>query len=248
LIVGVEAYRDIPAATGARGDAMNFARLARETLGLTDLHTHVALDDHATRSDVLGGISWLASSVPAGGRAYFYFSGHGAPAADQSTYLMPYDGNAMSVMDSGIAMSDVLARLGATKGREVLAIVDSCFSGAGGRSVLPHGARPLMHVRDARVTPRLALFTASAGDEISGNAPGQSGGLFTKFVTAGVGTGQADLDGDGQISLQELSDWVGTRVSRDAKTENREQHPKLVVGSGLGAASNFIVAYGVQAK
>jgi len=248
LIVGIERYRDVPAATGARADAELFAQVARQTLGLTDDHVRVALEDHATRSDVVSGLEWLTQSVPAGGRVYFFFSGHGAPAVDQSTYLLPYDGNPKSVNTSALAMSEVMRRLGDTRAKEVVAFVDSCFSGAGGRSVLPPGARPLMRVKEPPPAAHVGLFTASQADEISGPASGENLGAFTKYLTQGMGTGQADINGDGQISLQELSEWVTPRVARDAKKDNREQHPKLVVGASMGSASNLIVEYGLASK
>jgi hypothetical protein len=248
FIVGIATYRDVPAATGARSDAEHFAQVARQTLGLTDEHVHVALDDHATKSDVLEGLKWIKANVTAGGRVYFYYSGHGAPSAASSTYLLPYDGNPKDVEGTAIAMSDVMSALGGTKAKDVLAIIDSCFSGAGGRSVLPPGARPLIRVREAQPVAQMAMFTASQGDEISGMAPGENAGVFTKYVTQGLGTGEADMNGDGQVSLQELSDYVSPRVTRDSKKDSREQHPSMVVGSGVGSASSFIVEYGLATK
>jgi uncharacterized caspase-like protein len=248
LIVGIERYRDVPAAVGARSDAEQFAQVVHTTLGLRDDYVRVATENHATRTDVLEGIKWLNDNVSAGGRIYFFFSGHGAPAVDSSTYLLPYDGNPKDVVGTGIAVGDVMRSLGGTKAKEVLALVDSCFSGAGGRSVLPPGARPIMRVKDAAPTPQMALFTASQGDEISGPAPGENAGAFSKDLMAGLGTGAADMNGDGQISLQELSDWVSPRVAQAAKTDNHDQHPGLVVGSGVGTAGNFIVEYGLATK
>ena len=245
LIIGIEGYRDIPAATGARSDAQRFAQLAKETLGIDDANVKLALDGRATRTDILGALGWLKDNVPSGARVYFYYSGHGSPAADKSTYLVPYDGDAKNVVATGISMSEIMRGLAATKARDVLAVVDACFSGAGGRSVLPPGARPLMRVKDTTPGRQIALYTASGADEISGLAPGERAGLFTKLVTTGLGTAQADADGDGQISLQELADWVGPRVAREAKKDSREQHPTLILGSGVGAASNFVVEYGL---
>jgi hypothetical protein len=248
LIIGIEHYRDVPAATGARADAERFAAVATKTLGLRDDHIRVALEDHATRADMLSGLKWLQDNLSAGGRAYFFFSGHGAPSADSSTYLLSYDGSPKDVAGSALAMSDVMKALSETKAKDVLAIVDACFSGAGGRSVLPPGARPLMRVKELEPGPQMALFTASQGDEISGSASDENAGVFTKWVTQGLGTGQADMNGDGQVSLQELADWVGPRVARDAKKESREQHPKLLVGSGLTGPANFIVEYGLATR
>jgi uncharacterized caspase-like protein len=248
LIIGIEHYRDLPIALGARTDAEGFALMVKQTLGLPAAHVRLMSEDHATRSDVLDGLSWLKMTVPPGGRIYFYFSGHGAPQADSSTYLLPYDGNPKNVPGSSVAMSQVMKDLSETQAHEVLAFVDSCFSGAGGRSVLPPGARPLFRTKTSAPGANVAYFAASAEDEISGNAPGESAGVFSKYLTLALGTGAADGNGDGQVSLQELNDWVSPRVARDAKQDLREQHPKLVVGKQVGGAQNFIVEYGLATK
>jgi hypothetical protein len=246
ILIGIERYRDVPAATGAASDAQHMTQIMKQTLGLPESHVQALYDDHATRGDILGALDWLAQSVSAGSRVYFYFSGHGAPnASDQSAYLLPYEGNAHNIGQTGIPIDVVMRRLGATRAREVLAMFDSCFSGAGGRSVLPDGARPLMRVREAQPAAQMAVFTASGGDEISGPALGESGGVFTKYVTTGLGSGRADINGDGQVSLQELSDWVGPRVAQDAKRDGRDQHPHLTMGSSAGDAATFVVEYGL---
>jgi hypothetical protein len=246
LVVGIERYRDVPSPTGARADSQTFRRLARQTLGIPEANVREAIDDRATRGDIEKHIEWLAANVQPGGRIYFYFSGHGAPDASVGTpYLLPYDGDPKFLARTALPLASVLKSLGETKARDVLAIVDTCFSGAGGRSVLPEGARPLVRVKEAPVAPRLALLTASSGAEISGPSPSGSGGLFTHYLAEGLGRGQADINGDGQISLQELGEWVRPRVAREARKDNRDQTPSVVVGSGLTGAGAFIVAQGV---
>lgn len=80
FIVGIDAYRDVPRAPGAKADAERFAELARRTLGLKEEHIRVALEDHATKQDVERALAWLENETPAGGRIYFFFRGHGRPA------------------------------------------------------------------------------------------------------------------------------------------------------------------------
>ncbi len=249
LIVGIDRYRDIPlAATGALTDAERFAALARSTLGVPDDHIKLATADHASRGDVEKHLLWLKSNVPAGGRIYFYFSGHGAP--DPSTgasYLLPYDGDPKSLDGTALSLPRVLKSLSETQAKDILVMLDSCFSGAGGRSVLPEGVRPLVHVRPVSSAAHVAVFAAATGAEISGSAPDGAGGLFSSYIAEGLGKAQADHDGDGVITLQELSEWVTGRVSRQARKDSREQTPSLVVGSGVTAAA-FTVASGLGTK
>ena len=180
---------------------------------------------------------------------YYSTWGHGAPDATNGTpYLLPYDGDPKTVGATAIPLAQAIKGLSESRAKEVIAFVDSCFSGAGGRSVLPPGARPLVRVREAQPTAQVALLTASAGNEISGPAPGENIGLFTKYLTDGVGRGAADADGDGQVSLQELLDYVKPRVARDAKKDHRDQTPQLVRGSGFADPRRVSVAWGFPTK
>ena len=247
LVVGIEKYRDVPAAQGASADVARYSALVGTTLGIPEENVHVIADDRASKGDIEKELRWLKQSVPVGGRAYFFYSGHGAPdTATGVPYLVPYDGDPKALADTAIPLSAVMAALQATKGKDALAVVDACFSGSGGRSVLPAGARPLVAVKDARPTAKLALFTASTGAQISGPAPDGTGGLFSSVIAEGLGSAQADVNGDGQVSLAELSQWVKPRVQREAKKDRRDQTPGLVLGAGAGRAEDFVVAYGVK--
>ncbi len=247
LIVGIERYRDLPSPTGARTDAETFARLAVRSLGVPEENIRVAYDDRATRVDVDKQLRWLKHNVPVGGRIYFFFSGHGAPDPSTGTsYLIPYDGDPSSLEDTGLRLGGVLESLTQTKARDVVAIVDSCFSGAGGRSVLPAGARPLVPVKVEKARAKLVLLTAVSGAQISGPVAGKPDGLFTHHLTQALGGGMADLDGDRQITVQELFDWVKPRVARDARRDNREQTPALIVGSG--SSGDFVITSGISPR
>ncbi len=229
LVVGVEHYRDLPAPPGARADAEAFATMLTTTLGLPEANVRLAIDDRATGKDFDRHLAWLKLNVPAGGRVYFFFSGHGAPDATKGTsFLVPYDGDAQAIAETSVELDHVLAVLGETKAKETLAFVDACFSGAGGRSILPKGARPLIKLKDVQPGPKtVALFAASSGTQISGTSAEGTHGAFTKYLLQGVEAAKADVNGDGKLTLRELAEWVTPRVEREARAQNREQTPKL---------------------
>ena len=246
LVVGVEKYRNVNATPGARRDAESFAGLLEDSLGVPGENIHLLTDEDATRGDVLSRLSWLKENVPSDGRIYFYFSGHGAPDVETgASYILPFEGQPETIAYTGLPMDKVLTQLDETKARDVLAFVDSCFSGQGERSSLPAGARPLVPVQQLAPEPKVALFASSGALEIAGNAADAEEGLFTQHLLRALGEGRADIDGDGQISLAELEQYVAPRVSREAQRANRDQNPSLTVSQELGDPNHIILMWGL---
>jgi hypothetical protein len=232
IIVGIEKYRDLPAAQGARGDAEAFAVVAQASLGVPKNQILVAYNERAGRSDIEKHVEWLGRNVRKSDRIYFFFSGHGGP--DPSTgesYVIPFDGDPSYLKRTALKLSLLLESLQATGAREIIAFVDACFSGSGVRSVLPSGIRPITVVKDVRVKGPVLLFSASSGSETSGPSFDGRGGLFSRVVVEGLTGGKADIDGDGEISARELYDWVRPRVKREARRANRDQTPSLSTGN-----------------
>jgi hypothetical protein len=246
LVVGIEKYRDVPPPVGARADAEQFARLAVRTLGLPEAQVRLLLDEHATRGDLEKALAWLELNVPVGGRVYFFYSGHGAPdAVSGSAYVLPYDGDPSALDQTALPLAKLTERLSKTKASESIAFVDACFSGAGGRSVLPKGARPLVRVQAPAVARGVALLSSAGSTEISSATPDGSNGIFSKYLLEALGRGAGDVDGDYQISLEELRSFVEPRVAREARLQNRVQTPTLSLPAGTDGRS-LIVAFGVK--
>lgn len=243
VAIGVGKYRDVPGIEGAADDAKRFAAMAERSLGVKSDNVMVLTDDRATASDFKRAMKWLQTNVPEDGKIYFYFSGHGSPdPGSKSAYLVPYDGDPAFLTTTSFALDSVMDELHKSKAASVVAVLDSCFSGAGGRSVLPKGARPLAIIEAPKAPADTVVLSAAAGDEIAGPGSG-SGGLFTQVVIEALGSGNADVDGNGKISAKELHEWVGPRVQREAKRAGRKQNPMLTAG---GNASKLYVAPGYR--
>jgi uncharacterized caspase-like protein len=215
-------------------------------LGLQEAHVRTLIDDHATRGDLEKALAWLELNVPAGRRVYFFYSGHGAPDPVSGTaYVLPYDGDPAALDQTALPLSVVTERLARTKAADALAFLDACFSGSGGRSVLPKGARPLVRVQTPAIARGVSLLASSSGSEISGASADGQNGLFSKYLLQALGGAQADTDGDLQISLAELLGFIEPRVAREARLENRVQTPNLTVPDGQTPGTVF-VAFGVK--
>ncbi len=228
LVIGIANYKGLPPADFAESDARDMA-LAFEALGVPEENVVSLIGAKAGLSEVSKYVEeWLPRRVSKDSRVFVYFSGHGSPdVSDGSAYLMPWDADASFVKSTGFPLARLYKALGALPARHVIALIDSCFSGAGGRSVLVAGARPLVTVRlPTSLPPGISVLTASESEEIAGSLPERGHGLFSYYALQGI-SGAADPDGKGHVTLEDLYAYVHKHVILDARRQNREQTPTL---------------------
>lgn len=241
LVFGVEGYDHAGRAPGAVADAQRFAALAQRTLGVPKEHIKLVVGDKADKLAFDLNVEWLKLNARQG-RIYFYFSGRGSLRRKTATeFLLPKDGDPATLETTGVSLPALLQALGQTRAREVIAIIDASFSGAGERSAQAADAVTPKVISDPEIALRVALLSAVTSAEVAGSTQA-GGGLLTRWILEGLGNARADLDGDGQITLQELATWTGPRVTREAKRANRSQAPALLLGPGFVAATTTIAS------
>ncbi|HXT00794.1 MAG TPA: caspase family protein, partial [Elusimicrobiota bacterium] len=222
VVVGVEHYRaKLPNADFAANDARLAAEYFKRVLGVPEANVALLTDDQATKGDFEKYFErWLPNQVQPGDVVYVYYSGHGAPnPAKGDAYLVPYDGDPAYVDQTSFAMNRLYADLAKLPAKQVYVAIDSCFSGAGGRSVLAQGARPLVSVVPSAVPANVTVVSASAGNQISNTYQEKGHGLFTYYLLKGL----RETNGD----LRAAFDYLKPEVVRQAKTAyNSEQVPQ----------------------
>ncbi len=234
LIVGIEGYRFVPKADYGENDA-KLVKTYVESLGVPPANVILLTGADASRADIAKYLEeWLPGVVKSDSRVYFYYSGHGAPDPQTgAAYLVPYDGDPKFLKSTAFPLSKIYADLSALPDKESVVMLDSCFSGAGGRSVLAPGVRPLVNVEDAATAPdKVDVLTASGAREIAGGLDLRKHGLFTYFLLRGL-SGEADARRDGHVTLGELDDYVRAKVSETARRDNRDQNPRLLGDGSL---------------
>jgi hypothetical protein len=220
IVIGIERYREkLPAADFAAGDARTFARYAHRVLGVPEENLAVLTDDHATRGDFEKYFErWLPNRVEKGDEVFVYYSGHGAP--DPKTgdaFLVPYDADPTYIQETGYPLKKLYAELSKLPAKRIVLALDSCFSGAGGRSVIAKGARPLVSARAADAPANVTVLAASGADEISNSYEAMGHGLFTYFLLKGL-----KLSGD----LDAAFDFAAPQVAKVARRDlNADQRP-----------------------
>ena len=230
VVVGVEKYaQNLPKAEFADEDARAF-RAHLIALGVPARHIVYLSDERASRSELVKNIErWLPKNVKPNSRVYFYFSGHGAPdPATGNAYLVGFDGDPSDLSDTAYPLSRLYANLGKLKARHVVVALDSCFSGAGGRSVIAEGTRPLVNRVKEGVIPRngkLIVLTASKSDQSSGILKDKRHGTFTYYLLKGL-NGKA-LDSKNHVTINSLYSYLAPKVEDAAHLDDRDQDPQM---------------------
>jgi hypothetical protein len=138
-----------------------------------------------------------------------YFSCHGLTDDDGVLYFAATNTRRARLGSTAISSDWVKSQMNRSRSNRIVLLLDCCFSGA-----FAHGTKGEQSVAvDGRLGGRgRVILTASNATEYSfeGDNPRGLGqhSIFTKALVQGVDTGDADLDHDGLISVDELYDYV----------------------------------------
>jgi len=238
VIVGVEDYRDLPKVDYAKRDAEMVKAYLTKSLGYREQNIVMLLNDRVTKSDLEARFEkWLPKQVGANKEAevFIYYGGHGAPDPNTNqAFLVPYNGDPAYLETSAYPLTRLYETLGKLPAKNITVVMDSCFSGAGGRSVIQKGARPmLIKVENPLMAARnMVVLSAAAGNQISNALPEKRHGLFTYYFLKGL-QGEADADKDGGVDVEELYAYMKPKVETEARRMNAEQSPQLLPGAEL---------------
>lgn len=156
-----------------------------------------------------------------------YFTGHGLKDDEGRLYLAMTNTMRDNLLFTGLPAEQVdLAVEGCASRRKIL-VLDCCYSGA-----FPAGRRtkadPTVHTLERFQGRGRTVLTASDATQYSFEGTGDrpqgraAQSVFTRYLVAGLRDGSADLDGDGDITVDELYSYAYDRVVE----EMPQQRPK----------------------
>ncbi|WP_277300442.1 caspase family protein [Treponema succinifaciens] len=155
----------------------------------------------------------LSSTVTADDVFVFFVSGHGTTYDDGDYYFIPVNfryTNKTDIPLNAISKSDLTKNLSLIKAGKTLMMLDTCNSGSFFEDSNKRG------MGDKGIFERLSRATghailAAASDSQSAMEGYNGHGVFTYVLLDGL-AGNADSDGDGFVTLTELSSYVENQV------------------------------------
>ncbi len=231
VVIGIERYQSVPKSDFAYNDARS-VKAYLLSLGFAERNIEFLADERATLSAIRKSVeSWLPNRVKPGSRIFFYYSGHGAPdPATGEAFIVPFDGDPSYLNDTGYPIKRLYEKLAAAKSAEVIVVMDSCFSGSGGRSIMAKGARPLVLMTDTpTIPPHMAILASTQGSQISTSFEEKEHGVFTYYFLKAIKEGKGDIDA--------VYRYLKPLVEDTAKGQNVSQSPVLSTGKHEPAGS-----------
>jgi hypothetical protein len=140
-----------------------------------------------------------------------HFSCHGVKDIGGELYFATTDTDLTLLEDTGVSSARVKAAIEASRAGLILCLVDCCYAGAFAKGVK---AADTIDLTERLGGHGRAVITASNSMQLALDGE-ETPSLFTRAVVEGLSTGDADLDLDGLVSLDEFYSFVHDRVTAE---------------------------------
>ncbi|MGA2219512.1 MAG: tetratricopeptide repeat protein [Terracidiphilus sp.] len=240
LVIGISKYKNLPQESQLQypnldAESVYTVLISPEGGQFPAENVHKLIDSQATLANIQHELeTWLPSVTHPDDRVLVYFAGHGF-VSNGTAYIAPHDIDLKNIAGSAYPMEALGKDIGSRiNGKWKVLITDSCHSGA----ITPEADRSTVNRTLLDLDKSLFSVTASRDREQSFESDKWGGGhgIFTYYVVKGL-EGEADTNGDGIVSADELAEYVHTNV-RDAT--NAAQNPTSERGS---FDPNMVLAY-----
>lgn len=174
-----------------------------------------------------------------------YFSGHGVKDQNGRLYLATKNTELARLASTGVSATFVAERMESSRSRRIVLMLDCCYSGAFPKGMAAKGGG-IVDVGEQLAGRGHVVITASSATEYAfeGTELSVEGGMrsvFSGAVVRGLQSGDADLDQDGTVTIQDLYDYVYAEV----RSATPSQKPMMVgsIEGPLALARSARVAF-----
>ena len=232
VIIANENYQSVASVPFALNDGNIFREYCIKTLGIPE--KQVKYIPNATGNQIKAQINWLQTlaEVFTDPHIIFYYAGHGIPdESSRTAYLLPVDGIGTDV-STGYKLDDLYAVLGKMPAENVTVFMDACFSGSKREEGMLASARGVaIKARSGMPQGNMVVFSAAQSDETAYPNNEEKHGMFTYFLLKKL------QDTKGDVTLQELGEYITTNVSQQSILLNGKSQTPCVTPSATLDAS-----------
>ena len=246
VAVGVEAYDDaeVSPLRFAANDAAAFAGQInaggvprRNVRLLTTAQPEPARQP--TRETLLQALEWLRASCTQDDTAILFFAGHGVEVEGQPI-LMLSNTRRRLLAETGLSLDAVGKALAGTRAKRIVLLIDACRNdpdqGRGDADAklsegFTRGLRP--RLTGSAGAPAIAMLLACDVGQRAWEVPAARHGSFTLALLRGL-NGGAGQPGEA-VMMTALAAFVEREVNDWARSEGRQQSPRLINPDGLEA-------------
>lgn len=164
-----------------------------------------------------------------------YFSGHGVTDDDGLLYYAACNTQHKKLRSTAVSANFVNETMTRCRSRRQVLLLDCCHSGAFARTKAAPVVNLAEHFGGAQSgRGKFVLASSDAyqysfeGDTVAGSGVCS---VFTQALVEGLRTGEADFDGDGIITLDELYDYVHRRVTDQTPNQSPKKWAYEVDGN-----------------
>lgn len=233
LIIGNENYSNTLNAEinveYARHDADIFRNYALALLGVEKDNLFFLTNASAGQMQrEIDRVTELVKRVGPKAELIFYYAGHGFPdEVSGFPYLIPVDVDATNLY-SAIKLSDIYQKFSATDAARITIFLDACFSGGGRNQGLLAARSVKIKPKHDPITGNMVVFSASSGEQSALPFDNEKHGLFTYYLL------KKFQESAGQLTYQQLGDYLKTNVGQDALRYNgKPQDPEVQVSPSV---------------
>ncbi|MBT4335161.1 caspase family protein, partial [bacterium] len=134
FVLGIENYSNgVDSIAYSKKSSQTFAKVAKKLLGVSKQNSFLLIDKNATSGKIKSELRRMLSLIKDDDTLYFYYSGHGIPVAidNNEPYILPQDIDPSYInFESFYKLNNIYKMLSESKAKKVIAVIDSCFSGA----------------------------------------------------------------------------------------------------------------------
>ena len=230
VIIGNEDYQMVESVPYAKNDARAFEEYCQLKLNIPS--NQIMLYENATYGKMkmaLKHLKDLAKAYKGGLKVIFYYAGHGIP--DEQThqsYLLPIDTDG-TMVEVCYKLNDLYNDLALLNAKQVVVMMDACFSGANRTGGMLQSARGVaIKAKEGELKGNMVVLSAASGEQTAYPYQAKEHGLFTYYLL-----NKLEQD-NGNTTLGELAKYIITEVGKTSVIENKKlQTPTVGYSSTL---------------